>query len=97
MTRETIAAMNSATKMDSLAKRSDGDKNADADDEMVAQGLRTLWRSGKLEIETSVHTICETVFNAADNSKERKQYCHALKAVGKFFIAYAKSAKKKAV
>lgn len=94
--RETIATLNSAAKMDSLARSTAADTDAVADDELVAQGLRTLWRSGKLEIETSIRTICETVFNAAQSSKERQQFCSALKAVGKLFKASAKEAAKNA-
>lgn len=94
--RETIATLNSAAKMDSLARSTDADAAAVADDELVAQGLRTLWRSGKLEIETSIRTICETVFNAAQSSKERQQFCSSLKAVGKLFKAAAKEAAKNA-
>lgn len=94
--RETIATLNSAAKMDSLARSTDADAAAAADDELVAQGLRTLWRSGKLEIETSIRTICETVFNAAQSSKERQQFSSALKAVGKIFKTAAKEAAKNA-
>lgn len=58
-------------------------------DAMMQQGLKTIWALGKLEIETTLRTVCEEVLKVSDK-KLRHKRAKGLKLVGEIFQKVAK-------
>jgi len=99
MIKETIATAAHVVKMQQAQSRMDkyGDANPNKDADMqilMQEGLKTIWRLGKLEINTTIRAVCEQVLEERITKKERKARCKALKMVGEIFSRVGKQMEK---
>jgi len=78
----TMSAIGSAAKMATM------DNPEESPDAVAQQTLKTLWKTGKLEIEMTVRGICAVLFNQFEeqkNTKEMKLYVSAMRILGDIF------------
>jgi len=62
--------------------------------EVMSQGLSTIWKMGKMEIESMIRDVCSAIFKVQDKNLKKKR-ATALKDLGEFYRDEAKKAKKR--
>jgi len=75
----TFSAIGSAAKMASM------DGSEENSESVARQTLKTLWKTGKLEIEMTVRAVCGGVFDKCTDGKQMKSTVKAMKLLGDVF------------
>eukprot|EP00026_Physarum_polycephalum_P004694 Phypoly_transcript_04717.p1 GENE.Phypoly_transcript_04717~~Phypoly_transcript_04717.p1 ORF type:complete len:478 (+),score=111.06 Phypoly_transcript_04717:75-1508(+) len=100
MIKEQLATVAHVAKMQAAQSRIEkmGDANPHKEEDMkilMEEGLKTIWRLGKLEINATVRAVCEQVLEAPGlNKKEKKARAKALRAIGEIFSKVGKQMEK---
>jgi len=71
-----------------------GEENEELAAEVMSQGLSTIWKMGKMEIESMLRDVCSTIFKVQDKNLKKKR-ATALRDLGDFYREESKKAKKK--
>lgn len=72
-----------------------GEQDEQLVNDIMSQGLSTIWKIGLLEIESTVREVCQVVLSVNDKVAKRK-IGEALEALGKLYKTESKLARKRA-
>eukprot|EP01111_Echinosteliopsis_oligospora_P010415 TRINITY_DN322_c3_g1_i1.p1 TRINITY_DN322_c3_g1~~TRINITY_DN322_c3_g1_i1.p1 ORF type:complete len:453 (+),score=156.56 TRINITY_DN322_c3_g1_i1:47-1405(+) len=62
---------------------------------VMQEGLKTMWHFGKLEINTTLRTVCESVLQERLPKKMKKTRCKGILLIGETFMQVAKETEKR--
>jgi hypothetical protein len=88
--KEAMSAISSAAKTQAMQQQEGGGDEA----AVIQQGLKTIWKSGKLDIELSVRGVCEHVLRTCATHALKAQRCKALEWLGTIFKTVGRAAQK---
>jgi len=85
--KETFSALRSASKLQMAQNNYGNGETAEPDPETIMnEGISTIFKFGKLEIEATLREVCQTVLRDLDISrKERKKRAQAMKLMGEIY------------
>jgi len=76
--KQMFTLVQSAVKLQVAQEKMDqvGEDNEELAQEVMSQGLSTIWKMGKMEIEGMIREVCATVLKVTDkNVKKKKSQC----------------------
>jgi len=73
-----------------------GEQNQQLVNDIMSQGLSTIWKLGLLEIENTVREVCQSVLSTPDKNLKKKR-AEALEELGKIYKSESRLARKRGV
>jgi len=94
--KETVSAVKAAVQVQKSQKDlRETTSRAEVEERLLREGLQAIWKLGKLEIESTLRKVCETVLSASNNPTVDKtilrRRAEALKVIGRIFKENAKA------
>jgi len=94
--KQSFSLISSIVKLQVAHERLEQEgENQQLVNDIMSQGLSTIWKIGLLEIESTVRDVCQTILSFPDKIIKRKR-AEALEELGKLYKSEARIARKRA-
>ncbi|KAF2072890.1 hypothetical protein CYY_005785 [Polysphondylium violaceum] len=81
--KELFSTISAAVKMQNSLKEESMDGSEPAQENVLREGLKLIWKIGRLDIDSAVREVCERVLDK--KAEKRKLRVEAVKSLGKIF------------
>jgi curved DNA-binding protein CbpA len=92
--RDMVKMQAAQEKLERAGIAPDSAPNSDVTRQLLEQGLKAIWKMGKLEIETTLRSVCEAVLEEKVPKRIVKARAKGLKLIGEVYHRVAKHAAK---
>jgi curved DNA-binding protein CbpA len=96
--KQSFSLISSIVKLQVAHERLEqaGEQNQQLVNDIMSQGLSTIWKIGLLEIENTVREVCQGTLNVQDKLQKKKR-AEALEELGKLYKSECRLARKRGV
>jgi len=93
--KQSVSLISSLVKLQVAHERlQQGEQDQQLINDIMSQGLSTIWKIGLLEIENTVREVCQTILAVPDKNLKRKR-AEALEELGKIYKREVRLARKR--